>query len=711
MNVVKLPKQYVEDIYTKTTGLTETAPIIDAVESFIKTKFAIVPIVKEDNSLVGVFTKSNLFSVIKDGKNLQESVGKYMERKVKVVRSDELTKDVFHRLPTTTVGQYVVVDEHNKVKGIMAHINVVLSLLENTGIMANHLDAVIEGIHNGVMATDESANITLMNYAASKLFNMKGEDMIGRHISEAFPGTQIANSMQEVVQSGESKPIKKDVINSAKVITSYSPVLQDNHVLGALGIFQDVTDLDHLSNELDSYKKIYNTLETVLDVGSDGIVVINRDGIIEWCNEAFSEFVGTSKDKVLGKDIDKLIKDTTIKTVLKTGSSFKGQLSSFEGKFSIMFCNPINVDGVVEGAVGRIIFRGLNELKDLLKRIEILEKQVNSYQELPNKTGALFTLEDIVTVNDKMIELKQETYNAARSNCTVLIRGESGTGKELFAHTIHNCSYRFLGPFIKVNCAAVPEHLLESEFFGYEDGAFTGAKKGGNPGKFEMANGGTLFLDEIGDMSLNLQAKLLRVLEDNEVTRVGGIKVTKVDVRVVASTNRDLEKMIEMGQFRQDLYYRLNVISLCSSPLRERMDDIPILIISIIQKYNLRDKKQVVGVEPKALALLMDYDWPGNVRELENVIERAVSLSTGGLICEADLPNVIKKIIVTLDTIEVSKKNTSYKNKIHETEKEVIIQALKAAGGNKTEAAKNLGISRTALYQKLKQLNIGNSLV
>jgi len=249
----------------------------------------------------------------------------------------------------------------------------------------------------------------------------------------------------------------------------------------------------------------------------------------------------------------------------------------------------------VEGAVGKIIFHEIHELKDLLKRIDILEKQGSYYQsELSKVTGARFTIEDIITVNQRMKLLKKDAYQAARSNCTILLRGESGTGKELFAHALQNASYLFEGPFIKVNCAAVPEHLLKSEFFGYEYGSFTGAKKGGKQGKFELANNGTLFLDEIGDMNPSLQAKRLRALEDNEITRVGGIKpIKKVDVRVIASTNRDLKAMIQNGGFREDLYYRLNVISLTIPPLRERLDDIPVLVDMLIKKYNEINKKRL----------------------------------------------------------------------------------------------------------------------
>jgi transcriptional regulator with PAS, ATPase and Fis domain len=299
-----------------------------------------------------------------------------------------------------------------------------------------------------------------------------------------------------------------------------------------------------------------------------------------------------------------------------------------------------------------------------------------------------------------MEKLKKSGAKAAKGRSTVLIRGESGTGKELFAHAIHNSSARSTGKFIVVNCAAIPEDLLESEFFGYEDGAFTGARPKGKLGKFDLANGGTLFLDEIGDMSLGLQAKLLRVLQEREFYRVGGTVKIKVDVRIIAATNRNLEEMVKDGFFREDLYYRLNVISLNVPPLRNRPYDIDHLFGQFMIEFNQVLGTSISGMEARAREALLDYDWPGNVRELRNVMERAMTFSETGKIKYEDLPDYLLKQVPNKEAVL----NMSL---FENAELEAIKKALVQVHGNKVQAARLLGISRSGLYEKIKKYKLG----
>jgi len=280
----------------------------------------------------------------------------------------------------------------------------------------------------------------------------------------------------------------------------------------------------------------------------------------------------------------------------------------------------------------------------------------------------------------------------AKSNATVLITGESGTGKELVARAIHSQSHRRNKPFVAVSCAALPESLLESELFGHEKGAFTGAyaqKKG----KFEFANGGTLFLDEVGEMSANIQVHLLRVLEEKEFTRVGGNEPIRVDVRVLSATNKDLRKAIEKQEFREDLYYRLNVVNIELPPLRERREDVPLLAEHFLNKFAMENQKEVTGFSPEAMELVLDYDWPGNVRELENAIERAVILAKDSIITITDLPK---------ENLSLAYSTTPRKN-LKEVEKGHILNTLRETGENYSEAARILGISRMTLYNKAKE--------
>ncbi|MGJ7911821.1 sigma 54-interacting transcriptional regulator [Neobacillus sp. LXY-1] len=342
----------------------------------------------------------------------------------------------------------------------------------------------------------------------------------------------------------------------------------------------------------------------------------------------------------------------------------------------------------------------LDKVANLIKKLEHTENKASFFQHRYQKSEtAQFTWDLILSMDSRMEKLKHSGAKAARGRSTVLICGESGTGKELFAHAIHNGSPRSKGKFVVVNCAAIPESLLESEFFGYEEGAFTGAKNKGKQGKFDLADGGTLFLDEIGDMSLPLQAKLLRVLQEREFYRVGGMKRIKVDVRIIAATNRNLEEMMKEGTFREDLYYRLNVISLQIPPLRERIYDVDFLINEFIHEFNHVIGTKITGIEERARKVLLAYDWPGNVRELRNVLERAVTFAENRKIKWEDLPDYVTKQISL-------KEPTERISMVEHAELEAIKKALVQMKGNKVKAAKLLGISRSGLYEKLKKYNV-----
>ena|GEM_PF-194320 len=322
------------------------------------------------------------------------------------------------------------------------------------------------------------------------------------------------------------------------------------------------------------------------------------------------------------------------------------------------------------------------------------------------------SFDDIYGASHQIRVAKDLAERAARSGSTVLLLGESGVGKEVFARAIHSASSRRGGPFVSVNCAAIPDNLMEAELFGYVEGAFTGAVKGGKPGKFELAAGGTIFLDEIGDMSVQLQAKLLRVLQTHKIERVGGTREIEVDVRVMAATNKDLEAMVRDGAFRLDLYYRLNVVTIRIPPLRERIEDIPLIISMSLAKLSARCPTKVTSVSPEALRILLDYSWPGNVRELENVLERALNLADGEVIGVEHLPSHV------VDSAKGPGRavagwghgghgaGEALNDVVARAERETLIEVLKATGNNRSRAARQLGISRSALYEKLRKYGI-----
>ncbi len=350
----------------------------------------------------------------------------------------------------------------------------------------------------------------------------------------------------------------------------------------------------------------------------------------------------------------------------------------------------------------------LDELLIIIRRAIQEKRLIDENIDLKSKLSETYRFENIIGVSGKMQEVFRKIRKVASSDATVLIRGESGTGKELIARAIHFHSPRSEAPLVEINCASIPETLLESELFGHEKGAFTGAYKQ-KKGKFEIAHGGTLFLDEIGELPLTLQAKLLRVLQDGRFTRVGGVENIEVNVRLIAATNANLERLLEEGKFREDLYYRLNVIPILIPPLRERVEDIGPLTDFFIHKYSQKNKKHIKGISQEARYILMNYDWPGNVRELENAIENAVVMAEGEIITPSDLPGYLQASPTEgnlMNQLLQNQKGLSYKEKLEAFEREIIRQALEETGGNKTHAAKKLGFTLRTLRNKVKKYNL-----
>jgi len=338
----------------------------------------------------------------------------------------------------------------------------------------------------------------------------------------------------------------------------------------------------------------------------------------------------------------------------------------------------------------------LEEMKIVLNRILCIQNLERQNQQLREKLVRKYEFAQMVGKSKKMRQLFRMIEKIARADCTVLLRGESGTGKELISRAIHHNSVRKEEPFVVINCAAVPESILEAEFFGYEKGAFTdaGYKK---KGMFEVADKGTIFLDEISDMSLRMQAKILRVIEEKRFNHLGSTKPIQVDARILAATNKDLEKMIQQGTFREDLYYRLNVVSVLAPPLREKKEDILLLAQHFLTKYTAHHGKKVKSISPQVMDHLRRYSWPGNVRELENAMERAIVLSSGEIILLEDLPPYLQPTFPSTESSPSS---------LEEGERKLILDALRATRGNQSRAAQLLGIHRTTLWRKLKRYSI-----
>lgn len=445
-------------------------------------------------------------------------------------------------------------------------------------------------------------------------------------------------------------------------------------------------------------------LEDILIYAYEGYVLVDDEGKIVKMN--YEKLMGIKEEEAIGKPVEDIIENTRMHIVVKTGNKEIRDVQRIQGHDMITNRIPIKKGNKIVAAIGTVLFKDVSQVKELAHQLLDLQSKINKYKgEIERIEGTKYSFDSIITQNSKMEYLKNIGKMAAETNSTVLITGESGTGKELFAHAIHRASYRKDQGFIPINCAAIPKDLLESELFGYDRGAFTGARKEGKPGKFEQANGGTIFLDEIGDMPLEMQAKILRVLEAKEFERIGGNKKIKLDARVIAATNENLEEEIKNGKFREDLYYRLNVIPIEIPPLRERLEDIEPLsneiLNHLLNEMNLN--KKVISKE--TIKILKKYNWPGNVRELRNILERAINLSPGKIISPENVP---ERIINKIDKNGLGYKEDVplLKDIVAETEKNAIEMALAVTNGNKTVAAKKLGIHRTALYKKIDKYKI-----
>ncbi len=387
----------------------------------------------------------------------------------------------------------------------------------------------------------------------------------------------------------------------------------------------------------------------------------------------------------------------------KTGIPQIARVQEVRGTRKIVTRLPLFKDGRLIGAVGKVVFEDLDEIKNLYLKIEELEAKITGYkQEFISKNKAIYTFDDIVGISQSIKESKERAMRIAKTDSAVLLTGESGTGKELFAHSIHQVSHRARGPFIRINCANIPFELAESELFGYEKGAFTGASKIGQKGKFELASEGTIFLDEISAMPLVIQAKLLRILQEKEIQPLGSSKTKKVDFRLIAASNIDLPLLIEKGSFRPDLYYRLNAAPIHLSPLRERREDISFLAKFLLSNINQRVKGTVVSITSEALNIMDNYQWPGNVRELINVLEQSIlNAYPRTAIGKEDLPPFLLRV-----PFEKSAEVDNIKHSMEQAEKKRIRLALEKNKGNKRKTAKDLGISRAGLYQKLHRLKM-----
>ncbi|WP_236777820.1 sigma 54-interacting transcriptional regulator [Anoxybacter fermentans] len=568
------------------------------------------------------------------------------------------------------------------------------------------LKTILDAAHNAIVAVDEQGFITIFNHAAEKIVGVNAEEVMGQPVDEVIPTTGLLT----VLKTGQAEYSQKMKIGDVMVLTNRTPIIKDGKIVGAVAIFQDISELESISQELKSIKELNRELDTIIESISDGVYITDGEGNTLRVNSAYERISGIKAEEVIGRNMKELVEEgvysqSVTLLVLEEREPVTITHEIKTGKEVLITGNPVFDE---EGNIVRVVttVRDLAELNSLKQQLAETRKLSQRYHsELAQLRLQQLELDDVVIQSEAMQKVIKLALRLGEVNSTVLITGESGVGKEIVAKIIHRTGQGHEGSLIKVNCGAIPENLLESELFGYEKGAFTGARKEGKPGLFELAEGGTLFLDEISELSLNLQVKLLRAIQEKEIVRVGGVNPIKIQVRIIAATNRNLEQMVKEGKFREDLYYRLNVVPIYVPPLRERREDIIPLIYHFLERFNTQFKTNK-RFDPEALKALERYDWPGNVRELENTVERLVVLTNNDLIGIDDLPEYIRsdEYVKTPSNIIVPSL-MPLKDAVEEVEKQIIAKALQKYSTTR-EVAKVLGVSQPTIVRKMKKYGL-----
>jgi PAS domain S-box-containing protein len=588
--------------------------------------------------------------------------------------------------------------------------NVLRQLEENQ----RERDVMLDSTHDGMLAVNARGLVTLCNRSAEQLMHIRREAVLGRRAADVIPNTRL----HHVLRTGQAELNQQQRVGDTAVVTNRVPVrAADGKVVGAVAVFRDISEVKALADEVGGLREMKVLLEAIINASQDAISVVDQNGLGLMVNPAYTSLTGVSPEQVIGKpataDIDPTQESMHLQ-VLRTRRPVRGVPMQVGPRKKDVVVNvaPVVVDGDLKGAVG--VVHDISEIKRLSEELEVHKKLVR-------RLTSKYTFAEIVAESPVMQQAVEQARRAAETPATVLLRGESGTGKELFAHAIHNASSRRGGQFVRVNCAAIADSLLESELFGYGEGAFTGARKGGKKGLFEEASGGTIFLDEIGEVSLGLQAKLLRVLQEKEIIRVGEAKPVQVNVRVIAATNARLEDLIEKGTFREDLYYRLNVVPIVIPPLRHRKEDIPRLARNLLEKFNDEYGRNVQSVSPAAMQMLLEYAWPGNVRELENIVGRAmIAMAMNDTVIESRFipalapgrpgapgqPGAAGGPGSGAGVFWSAPAGATLDEVVGAAEKAALLRTMEETGGNKTEAARRLGIAPRTLYYKLERYGL-----
>jgi len=558
----------------------------------------------------------------------------------------------------------------------------------------------LNSTHNGILIVNSEGIVQLYNQAAHRIFHNEHPHPVGKHIRQVRP--EAWSDIREILRSGQPQLGVRIEMAQTTIIANRNPIINGDKVTGVISVFQDISDYEAIISQLRGYQELYRELEAVFESSYDGLFVVNGEGNTLRLNSAYERISGLSRDKIVGRHVTELVRDKIIDQSVTLQVRQRRApvtiMQKIQGDRNMMVTGTPVFDEQGEISLVVINVRDLTVLNQLKASLEEARKLESLYhQSLTEQINLDHALERMVIRSEAMKNTLLKAVKAANVDNCMLLRGESGVGKSMLAHIIHEMSRRRGKSFVKINCGAIPESLMESELFGYEAGSFTGALPQGKAGLFETADKGTIFLDEVAELTPAMQVKLLEVMDENRFTRIGATKPKKVDVRVIAATNRDLKAMMEKEQFREDLYYRLNVISINIPPLRSRREDIPALARQIVQSYceqhNLNKK-----LNPEVMDALSKYAFPGNIRELKNLLESMMVMSEGESISLADAPRELRQDSpLPHDPLA---EEAGFKQAMREFELSLIKNAVNRHG-SVAEAAQALGVHPATFWRKL----------
>jgi PAS domain S-box-containing protein len=567
---------------------------------------------------------------------------------------------------------------------------------------------ILDASHNGIVIINRDGVILLYNKAARIMLGNEAKSPVGRHFAEIRPETW--GDLKTILESGEPQVGKKIVLPQATIIANRNPIVVNGRVLGAISVFQDISEYEALISGLQGYRKLHRELEAIFESSFDGLYITDGKANTIRVNTAYERITGLKREDLLGRNMIDLVREgvfdhSVTLDVLEQRHQVTIMQKIKSDKHLLVTGTPIFDDeekiALVVTNVRDITL--LNDVRDQLEESRRLSSRY--YQSLLELEKFQHHLQDLVVKSSSMIQTVRRAIKVAAVEASVLLHGESGVGKSMLARIIHLISPRKERPFIKISCGAIPDSLIESELFGYTKGAFTGASPEGKAGLIEVGHTGTVFLDEVGELTPATQVKLLQVIEDKMFTRLGGTRAISVDVRIIAATNQNLKDLVQKGRFREDLYYRLNVIPIHIPPLRERRDDITALALNRLEKFN-RASRCSKRLDPAVMDMLVQYDYPGNVRELINIMERMMIMSEGNLISISDLPGELRE--QTSAHYDPFDEGSTLQEAVRKIEAHVIQGALHRHKSI-AMAARALDIHPTTMWRKMLKLGISKT--